>query len=171
MQLNLKRKVEAITIIRSAVLVWSKNLQVTLSYHWKYGWSGDISPSSHAPWHSNCARLFHTWIWSTCFSLQFILVFPLRSIAWKVSSVSTSKGISCIIPNWRITQFGECFSTSQKHTSDTLAVHISLPAKQNAGRWPNSASYGCHTTYSSKKKRAAHYAMFHYFRLWDILQL
>ena len=76
------------------------NLQVTLSYQWKYGWAGDISPSSRAPWHNNCAQLFHTWIWPTCLSLQFTLVFPLRSMAWKASSVSTFGGIFCTIPNW-----------------------------------------------------------------------
>ena len=87
------------------------------------------------------------------FSLQFTLVFPFRSIAWRALSVSTSKGISCTIPNWRTTRSDECFSTSQKHTSGNLIVHISLPAKQNTSKWPNSASYGCHTAYNSHTKK------------------
>ena len=148
----MKRKVEAITIIRSAVLVWSVNLQVTLPYQWKYGWASDISSFSRPPWHSNCALLFHTWIWPTCFSLQFTFVFPFKSMAWRALSISTSKGISCTIPNWRRTQSSVCFSTSQKHTSGYLAIHKSHPAKQNTGRWPNSASYGCHTTWNSQTK-------------------
>ena len=73
-------------------------------------------------------------------------------MAWRASSVSTYGGGSCTIPNWRTTRSGVCFSTIQKHTSGTLAVHTSLPATQNAGRWANSASYGCHTTWNSQIK-------------------
>ena len=91
-----------------------------------------------------------------CLRIQLTLTFPLKSILWRTSSVSTSWGISWIIPNWRMTRSGECFSIMWKHTSGTVTVHTALPATHHGGRSFNSASYGCHTTYNSQKTSTQH---------------
>ena len=85
--------------------------------------------------------------------LQFFSTFPRKSIPCSLSSYTTLLGDYCANPNCQRTRSRWCLSTMQKHTSGTLAVHVSLPATQNSGRWLNFASYGCHTIYNRNKKQ------------------
>ena len=127
----------------------SMNLRVTLLNHSKYWCCGGISPS--IAWQHRSRRLPQFMICRVCFRIQLMPTFPLKSMAWSMVLVSTSAGISWIIPNWRTTRSGVCISTRWKHTSGTVVVHTALPATHHGGRSSKSASYGCHTTYSSPK--------------------
>ena len=143
-----------VTIIINVALGTSMNLRVTLLNHSKYWCCGGISPST--AWQHRSRRLPQCRRCRACFRIQSTPTFPLKSMAWSTVSVSTSLGISWIIPNWRTTRSGVCFSTRWKHTSGTVAVHTALPATHHGGRSSKSRSYGCHTTYSSPKTSTQH---------------
>ena len=143
-----------VTIIINVALGTSMNLRVTLLNQSKYWCCGGISPRT--AWQHHSRRLPQCRRCRACFRIQSTPTFPLKSMAWSTVSVSTSLGISWIIPNWRTTRSGVCFSTRWKHTSGTVAVHTALPATHHGGRSSKSRSYGCHTTYSSPKTSTQH---------------
>ena len=132
----------------------SMNLRVTLLNQPKYWCYGGISPSTASQRHWR--RLPHSRICTACFCIQSTLTFPLKSMAWSTVAMSTSWGISWIILNWQMTWSGVCISTRWKRTSDIVAIHTALPAMHHDGRSSKSASYGCHTTYSSLKRSTQH---------------
>ena len=143
-----------VTIRINVALGISMNLWVTLLNQSKYWCCGGISPST--AWQHRWRRLPQCRICRVCFRIQSTPTFPLKSMAWSTMLVSTSLGISWIIPNWRTTWSGVCFSTRWKHTSGTVAVHTALPATHHGGRSSKSASYSYHTTYSSPKTSTQH---------------
>ena len=143
-----------VTIRINFALGRSMKLRVTLLNQSKYLCCGGISLST--AFQRYWRRLPHSMIWPACFRIQSISTFPLKSMSWSTVSVSTSRGISWIIPNWRTTRSDVCFSTRWKHTSDTVAVHTALPATYYGERSSNSTSYGCHTTYNSQKTSTQH---------------
>ena len=139
-----------LTIIVNLAPGLSMNLRVILSNQPKYSCYGGISPTTASK--RRWRRLPQSSICTPWRRIQLTPTFPLKSILCRTSSVSTSWGIDWIIPNWRTTRFGVCFSIMWKHTSGTVAVHMALPTTHHGGRSSKSASYGCHTTYNSGKQ-------------------
>ena len=83
------------------------------------------------------------------------ILFHLPTQVYSMQSiiVHNMSGSSYANPNCRRTRSRWCVSTMQKHTSGTLAIHVSLPTTQKSGRWLKSALYGCHIIYNKNKKQ------------------
>ena len=150
-----------ITKISILALARSIYSRVILRYHTIYGWWRDITPSILSALQTYSSWSFHFWIWIACIIDQFFSTLPLASILCKSRLVLASLGCSYCSPNCRRTRSGRWNSTSQKHISGTIDLHMLLPSMQKlGGRWLKSFPYGSHLTYKSHQVKQPHSKIF-----------
>ena len=111
-----------LTIIINLAPGLSMNLRVTLLNQPKYSCCGGISPSTTSK--RRWRRLPQSSICIACFHIQLTPTFPLKSILWRTSLVSTSRGISWIILNWQTTWSSVCLYFKIHQTYKIVPKHV-----------------------------------------------